>query len=121
MTSVDKPHWYMPGSSGLYDAHDEIVATVNSEHPLAPANARLIAAAPETAAERDRLKAAHAEMLYQLRRIVAECNAAIEYEPLPKGYTHHDDVPALLRTVSHIKLSMIRGYAREAITNAEAI
>jgi len=38
------------------------------------ANARLIAAAPETAAERDRLRAENAELLAALKKLCADCN-----------------------------------------------
>jgi hypothetical protein len=55
-----------------------------------------------------------------LKDVDAECTAAIGYEPIPKGYTAHEDVPNGLRTVSHIKLSMIQGYVRAAITKDTA-
>jgi len=38
------------------------------------ANARLIAAAPETAAERDRLREVNAELLAALKKLCADCN-----------------------------------------------
>jgi hypothetical protein len=37
-------------------------------------NARLIAAAPETAAERDRLREVNAELLAALKKLCADCN-----------------------------------------------
>lgn len=49
-----------------------VIATVRGwGTPEGDANARLIAAAPETAAERDRLKAINAQMLEALRAIEA--------------------------------------------------
>ena len=59
----------------FYSIGDYPIASINKRHtaktasspeiegPMAEANARLIAAAPETAAERDRLKASNAELL----------------------------------------------------------
>ena len=45
-----------------------------SDDPHVHANARLIAAAPETAAERDRLKALNADLLTALRNMTALAN-----------------------------------------------
>lgn len=47
-----------------------------SDDPQVHANARLIAAAPETAAERDRLKAVNARMLQALRLMSSAANWA---------------------------------------------
>lgn len=43
-----------------------LVCTVNEHHPQYEANANLIAAAPETAAERDKLKEVNSELLEAL-------------------------------------------------------
>jgi hypothetical protein len=53
-----------------------------SECEVREANARLIAAAPETAAERDRLKALNAELLEALR---LTADQALRCE-IPEGY-----------------------------------
>jgi hypothetical protein len=58
------------------------------------------------------------ELEAALKDVDAECTAAIGYEPIPKGYTAHEDIPNGLRTISHIKLSMIRGYARSALSQS---
>lgn len=52
----------------------EYIATVDAVEgdEKNTANGRLIAAAPETAAERDRLKEVNAELLAALKKIVAE-------------------------------------------------
>jgi hypothetical protein len=74
----------------------------------------------EAADEITRLEARVVELEGVLTDVDAECTAAIGYEPIPKGYTAHEDVPNGLRTVSHIKLSMIQGYVRAAITKDTA-
>jgi hypothetical protein len=61
------------------------------------------------------LEARVKELEAALKDVDAECTAAIGYEPIPKGYTA-EDVPNGLRTVSHIKLAMIRGYVRTALS-----
>lgn len=60
----------------IFGEDDDAVAT-----PMAQANARLIAAAPETAAERDRLREVNADMLAALKGLrpiieAAESNAS---------------------------------------------
>ncbi len=59
------------------------------------ANARLIAAAPETAAERDQLRALNAELLAALRALVARdadiSDLALELATQHKGFTMDPD------------------------------
>jgi hypothetical protein len=86
------------------------VALVNKGHE---ANAALIVTACNS----------HYELVEALKAVDAECTCAIAYEPLPKDfprYKTHDEVPNGLRTVAHIKLSMIREYARAALAKAGA-
>ncbi len=59
-----------------------IALAANSENALTKNNARLITAAPETAAERDRLKEINAELLESLK----DCVACL-------GGKHSEDVP----------------------------
>lgn len=47
--------------------------------------------------------------------VESECTCAIAYEAKPAKYASHDDVPNGLRTGAHIKLSIIREYARAAL------
>ena len=68
------------------------------------ANARLIAAAPETAAERDRLRKVNAELLKALRLISGLC----------------DDEPADIKARGLSRCCRINEFARAAIAKAEA-
>jgi hypothetical protein len=61
-----------------YDAQ-AIIAEVRPQ-PEAYANARLIAAAPETAAERDRLREVNAELLEALRNLVVDLEERAEWD-----------------------------------------
>ena len=71
---------------------------------VAYANARLIAAAPETAAERDRLRKVNAELLEALRLISGLC----------------DDEPADIKARGLSRCCRINEFARAAIAKAEA-
>lgn len=75
--------------------------------PEALANARLIAAAPETAAERDRLKEVNAELLQLCETILIRLDME-HSEQIAKGVER----PAFM-------LSAIRGDLRSAITRAK--
>lgn len=69
--SVD-PEWAVVTTVG-----GSVIANVNSDHRQ-EANARLIAAAPETAAERDRLKEVNADLLAALKQFRTKVyNAAL--------------------------------------------
>ena len=69
----------------------------------------------EAAAEIERLEAENARLRDALVSVDAECTCAIAYEELPAIYDYLDDIPNGLRTVAHIKLAMVRGYARAAL------
>ncbi len=60
------------------------VSDINAE-----ANARLIAAAPETAAQRDRLEVANVELLDALTKAVGLCSYC---DGTGKAYTHEDEM-----------------------------
>lgn len=65
-----------------------------TEQPEQLANARLIAAAPETAAERDRLKALNAELLAALQAFVTDCDERATGRFHPMHPTHEICVAA---------------------------
>ena len=52
-------------------------------------DARLIAAAPETAAERDHLKALNAEMMAALKGLGCVCPDGTGYGPSEQGFSEH--------------------------------
>lgn len=55
------------------------------------------------------------KMAEALRSIELEAGAGIAGEPIYKGYPDHNSVPNGLRTVAHIKFSMIRECARDIL------
>ena len=59
-------------------AQIDVATAQGHDADVAEANARLIAAAPETAAERDRLKAINAELLGALKRLCDQVEAQPE-------------------------------------------
>ncbi len=68
------------------------IADIHGDHRTQDEHAALIAAAPETAAERDRLKSVNAELLKRLNELVDAIDGAVlELNSLEIG--GHDDIP----------------------------
>ena len=89
---------------------DKFQIIAKLDYPSADANARLIAAAPETAAERDRLREVNAELLAALKDAVSALDADASKSPL--GERHAKLAQGWFR-------AMYGDKARAAISKAE--